>query len=751
MATKTSSKTASRKPAAPAAERKTTAAHKPAAAPKSKIPKKEVKSDTSRESAAATGASKSGVIPQESEPQSAPARTHEVESVSLIDRKKSRKKTEDAEPKTRRDVLPPISRIRASLEATAAPPKPETSEAPPAQAPPTEAPGSVTAGPVGGPPSDEADATSQKVILIKPPIIVKHLASELGLKPHQIIAELMTYNIFANINQTIEPEIASKIAENHGFILEKERREKGAGVHKVEQVVVAPPPPVIEKEEELKPRGPIITFMGHVDHGKTTLMDAIRKTRVAAGEAGGITQHIGAYTVNHNGATVTFIDTPGHAAFTAMRARGANVTDIVVLVVAADDGIMPQTIEAINHAKAAPHVKIMVAINKIDLPSANIDRVKKQLQERELTPEDWGGETIVCPVSATKGTGIDHLLEMMTLQAEVMELKASPTARPRGTVIEAQVEAGRGPTATVIVQMGTLKVGDPFICGDYSGKVKSLLDDRGQPVKEAGPSTPVKVLGFTGLPNAGDEFLVMESERAAKQLSDERLEAKRASKLFVPQRATLETLLETAGGQKVLRIVLKCDAQGSLEALVGALKQIESKKISLEIIHSAVGPISESDILLASASDAVVVGFNVKVESMAVSAAKREGVQIKLYSIIYELLDQIKDAMAGLLDPELRETVIGHAEVKQVFLLSRGIVAGCLVTNGRIARAARARVLRKRQPVYDGGISTLRRFQDDVKEVRSGLECGIKLGDFSEYQVGDVIECYQLEQIAQKL
>ena len=753
MATKTSSKTASRKPAAHAAERKTTAAHKPSAAPKSKIPKKEVKSDIPRGSAAATGASKSGVIPpQESEPRSAPARTHEVESVSLIDRKKSRKKTEDTEPKTRRDVLPPISRIRASVEATAAPSKPGASEAPPAQAPPTEAPGTVTAGPVVGAPSDEAvEAASQKVILIKPPIIVKQLASELGLKPHQIIAELMTYNIFANINQTVEPEIASKIAENHGFILEKERREKGAGVHKVEQVVVAPPPPVIEKEEELKPRGPIITFMGHVDHGKTTLMDAIRKTRVAAGEAGGITQHIGAYTVNHNGATVTFIDTPGHAAFTAMRARGANVTDIVVLVVAADDGIMPQTIEAINHAKAAPHVKIMVAINKIDLPSANIDRVKKQLQEHELTPEDWGGETIVCPVSATKGTGIDHLLEMMTLQAEVMELKASPTARPRGTVIEAQVEAGRGPTATVIVQMGTLKVGDPFICGDYSGKVKSLLDDRGQPVKEAGPSTPVKVLGFTGLPNAGDEFLVMESERAAKQLSDERLEAKRASKLFVPQRATLETLLETAGGQKVLRIVLKCDTQGSLEALIGALKQIESRKISLEIIHSAVGPISESDILLASASDAVVVGFNIKVEAMAVSAAKREGVQIKLYSIIYELLDQMKDAMAGLLEPELRETVIGHAEVKQVFQLSRGIVAGCLVTNGRIARTARARVLRKRQPVYDGGISTLRRFQDDVKEVRSGLECGIKLGDFSEYQVGDVIECYQLEQIAQKL
>jgi len=746
MATKTSSKTAGRKPAADATAHKTTA-HKPVAAAKSKVPKQELKSDAAPASSARSAADKSRkTSPQASEPRSAPAPDHEVESVSLIDRKKPRKKSGEGQPKTRRDVLPPISRIRASLGAAAVPPKPAApAEAPPAQTPATQAPVEAK------PPSAEAEAVSQNVILIKPPIIVKQLAAELGLKPHQLIAELMMYNIFANINQTIEPDIASKIAENHGFVLEKERREKGAGVHKVEQVVVAPPPPVIEKEEELKPRGPIITFMGHVDHGKTTLMDAIRKTRVAAGEAGGITQHIGAYTVNHNESILTFIDTPGHAAFTAMRARGANVTDIVVLVVAADDGIMPQTIEAINHAKAASHVKIMVAINKIDLPSANIDRVKKQLQEHRLAPEDWGGETIVCPVSATKGTGIDQLLEMITLQAEVMELKASPTARPRATVIEAQVEAGRGPTATLIVQMGTLKVGDPFICGDYNGKVKSLRDDRGQPVKEAGPSTPVKVLGFTGLPNAGDEFLVMGSEREAKQLSDERLEAKRASKLFVPQRATLETLLETAGGQKVLRIVLKCDTQGSLEALVGALKQIETKKVILEIIHSAVGPISESDILLASASDAVVIGFNIKVEAMAVPAAKREGVQIKLYSIIYELLDQIKDAMAGLLEPELRETVIGHAEVKQVFQLSRGIVAGCLVTNGRIARAGRARVLRKRQPVYDGGISTLRRFQDDVKEVRSGLECGIKLGDFSEYQVGDIIECYQLEQIAQKL
>src|SRR5438874_3367975 len=732
MATKTKAKTAAKKSVA----HKPVATHKSAPA-KAQVPKKKVEVHPKPAHAPVHRAA-------EEKPHAKPGDAHRppVESVSLIDKKHPQKKIADGEIKKKTTVLPPISRIRASLEAPTAPPK---KPGPPQPTTTTDGAAAVeTAAP-------EAEEPAQNVIHIKPPIIVKQLAAELGVKPHQLIAELMNFNIFANINQTIEPDIASKIAENHGFVLEKERREKGAGVHKVEQPVVAPPPPVIAKKEELKLRGPIITFMGHVDHGKTSLLDALRKTRVAAGEAGGITQHIGAYTVNHNGATLTFIDTPGHAAFTAMRARGANVTDIVVLVVAADDGIMPQTTEAINHAKAAPHVKIMVAINKIDLPGANLDRVKKQLQEQGLTPEDWGGETIISPVSATKGTGIDHLLEMITLQAEVMELKASPSARPRGTVIEAQVEAGRGPTATVIVQMGTLKIGDPFICGDYNGKVKSLLDDRGKPVKKAGPSTPVKVLGFSGLPNAGDEFLVMESERAAKQLSDERLETRRASKLFIPQRATLESLLETAEGKKVLRIVLKCDTQGSLEALVGALKQIESKKVVLEMIHSAVGPISESDILLASASDAVVVGFNIKVEAMAVPAAKREGVQIKLYSIIYELLDQIKDAMAGLLDPELRETVIGHAEVKQIFQLSKGIVAGCLVTDGRIARTARARVVRKRQPVYDGGLSTLRRFQDDVKEVRSGLECGIKLGDFNEYQVGDVIECYQLEQIAQKL
>jgi len=754
MPTKTTTKTAARKTAT--ARKPVKAADPVKAAPdakrkETKPAKEEVPVKAAR--AVSTTPAPASKIRAQTEP---PAKTADapkpvkkpaMETVSLIDEKKPRPKRAEGDAATKKTFLPPISRIRAE------PPVGPIAKpvAPPPPAPPVT-PVAESAAPETAPASTEAEAEQQKIIHIKPPIVVKDLALQLGLKNFQLIKELMDdYNIFANPNLTVEPDIATQICAKHGFVFEMERREKGGGVHKVEQVVVAPPPPVIEKKEELKTRGPIITFMGHVDHGKTSLMDAIRKTRVAAGEAGGITQHIGAYTVDYKGTRITFLDTPGHAAFTAMRARGAHVTDIVVLVVAADDGLMPQTLEAISHAKAAPHVKIMVAINKVDLPSANVDRVKKQLQEKELSPEDWGGDTIVCEVSATKGTGIDHLLEMMALQAEVMELKASPTATPRGTVIEAQVEPGRGPTATVIVQMGTLKTGDPFICGDYGGKIKSLMDDRGKPIKEAGPSTPVKVLGFSGLPQAGDEFLVMESERSAKTLSEERLLERRADKLSVPQRATLESLLEAADGMKHLRIVLKCDAQGSLEALVGALGQIQSKKIDLEIVHAGVGPISESDILLASASNAVVVGFNVKVESMAVNVAKRETVQVKLYSIIYELIDQMKEAMAGLLDPEHRETVIGHAEVKQIFKLSRGIVAGCLVTDGRIARTARARVLRRRQPVYDGGLSTLRRFQDDVKEVRVGLECGIKLGDFNEYQVGDIIECYQLEAMPQKL
>jgi translation initiation factor IF-2 len=667
-------------------------------------------------------------------------KTAHKEAVSLIDPKSkgktsARSAREAAEAKP---VLPPISRLGTVGGDIRT--EPEAPAPPPADAPAPE------------PEAAPADHEAEKVIHIKPPIIVKELATQLGLKSFQLIRDLMDMNIYASFNQALEPEVAAMICSKHGFVFEKEKREKGAGVHKVEQIIEAPPPPVIQKEEELKPRPPIVTFMGHVDHGKTSLLDLIRKTRVAAGEAGGITQHIGAYGVQRDGNSITFLDTPGHQAFTAMRARGANVTDIVVLVVAADDGVMPQTVEAISHAKAAK-VPIIVALNKIDLPGANIDRVKAQLQERELTPEDWGGDTICCPVSAIKGTGVDHLLESILLVAEIAELRASPTALPRGTVIEAQLEPGRGPTATIIVGMGTLKIGQPFICGNHWGKVKSLLDDTGRPVKEAGPSAPVKVVGFSGLPNAGDEILVMESERAARLLSEERLEALRSQKLAAPQRATLENLFDALAEnqRKVLQLVLKGDVQGSLEAIVQSLKQIDTKKIELDVIHAAVGPITESDILLATASNAVTVGFNVKVENSAANAAKREGVQIKLYSIIYELIDQIKEAMAGMLEPELRETVLGHAEVKQVFQLSKGIVAGCLVSDGRILRTGRARVLRKKQPIYDGAVATLRRFQDDVKEVRAGLECGIRLGDFNEYQVEDIIECYQLEKVPQKL
>jgi len=668
------------------------------------------------------------------EPPAAPKAPKEV--VSLIEPKQKtvRKRTPSPLENKPFATLPSISRI---LE----PEPPKTAVAAPPEVPPDQ-----LAPPVTG------DEGGEKVVHLKPPFSVKDLADAMGLKPFKIIGDLIEFNVFAKPSDGMEPDIAAKVCARHGFTFEKEKRKEGGGVHRVEDKPKPPPEPVKPKEEELRLRAPIVTFMGHVDHGKTTLMDTIRKTRVAAGEAGGITQHIGAYSVEHNGQRITFLDTPGHAAFTAMRARGANVTDIVVLIIAADDGIMPQTVEALNHAKAAK-VKIIVAITKIDLPGANLDKVKGQLQEKGLAPEDWGGDTIVCPVSAVKNQGIDKLLEAITLEAEMLEIKASREQTPRGSVIEAQIEQGRGPTATIIVKMGTLKVGQPFICGRYSGKVKSLIDDAGQPIKEAAPSTPCKVLGFSGLPNAGDEFVVMENERTAQRLSEERLEEERMGKLAPPARPTLEGLFETLaeGQRKKLFLVLKGDVQGSLEALVASLSEIKSKKIDLEIVHAAVGPISENDILLATASNAVVVGFNVKVESTAANVARREGIQIKLFSIIYELIDQVKEAMAGLLDPETRETVIGHAEVRKVFDLSKGRVAGCAVIDGRIARNARARVTRDRQPIYDGGFATLKRFQDDVKEVRNGLECGIKLGDFNDYEAGDIIECYTLEKVAQKL
>jgi len=619
-------------------------------------------------------------------------------------------------------------------------------------------PAKITPAPTTSPvatPDAEGDIDESKIIQMKPPIQVRDLATKLNLKPFQLIHELMEMNVFATLNQNIEEAVAKKICEKRGFVFMAEKRKEGGGVHKVAPVV-EPPKAKPVPSANLKPRPPIVTFMGHVDHGKTSLLDAIRRTKVAAGEAGGITQHIGAYTVKRGNTTITFLDTPGHEAFTAMRARGATITDIVVLVVAADDGIKPQTLEALRHAQAAK-VTIMVAINKIDLPGANLDKVKGQLQELGLAPEEWGGETVVCEVSATKGTGIEKLLEMIALQSEVLELKADPNGHARARVIETQIETGRGPTATVLVQQGCRKVGDSFVCGPHQGKVKALLDDSGNTIKEAGPSVPARIIGLSGAPSPGEEVVVVGSEREARSIVEERQEAQRVTRLAAgpaaPAGVTLENLFASIaeGQKKCLRIVLKGDVQGSVEAIVESLKKITSQKVTLDIILSTIGPISESDILLAKASGAVVIGFNTKTDNSAANAAKREGIQIKLFSIIYELVDQVKEAMTGLLDPELRESPLGNALVKKVFELSKFMVAGCQVQSGRITKSGRARVIRKKQPIYDGAVVTLKRFQEDVPEVRQGLECGIRLGNFDEYEEGDIIECYQLEKVPQTL
>jgi|UniRef100_UPI0037852222 translation initiation factor IF-2 len=651
---------------------------------------------------------------------------------------------DDDKPKVRRrpadagqpSALPPISLLAEDNT-----PKPIV---PIVHAPPAEVPV----------PEFEVGESGEKIIHLKPPIVVKDLADKMGLKPFKIIADLIAFQVFASADKAIDIEIAEKVCEKHGFKLEREKREKGGGVHKVEEVIVEPVAQVVAEvaEDKLELRAPIITFMGHVDHGKTSLLDALRKTQVTAGEAGGITQHIGAYCIFHNGKPITFIDTPGHAAFSAMRARGANVTDIVVLIIAADDGIMPQTKEALSHAKAAG-VQLMVAINKCDLPTANVLRVKSQLQDIGLAPVDWGGEIECMEVSAKSGLGLDNLLETMSLQAEVLELKADPKAAPRATVIESSMVAGKGPVATVIVGQGTLTVGQPFICGPYWGKVKALINDRGENIKEVLPGMPCEVIGFSDMPHVGDEVVVMKNERDVKKLSEERLEDIRQKKLTVPRRSTLEHLFASIedSNKKALKVVLKCDVQGSVEAIAKCLTDIKSDKCNLDILHKEVGSINESDVLLASASDAIILGFNVKVENKALTVAKRETVQVKLYSIIYELIDQVKESMQGLLDPLTREKVLGHARVKQVFKVNKGFVGGSVVTDGIMNRKQRARVLRDGQAVYDGGFETLRRFQDEVNEVRNGLECGIKLNGFSDYEENDVIECYELEKIAQTL
>ncbi len=595
-----------------------------------------------------------------------------------------------------------------------------------------------------------------QVITIKPPIIVRALAEALKQRPFTIIAELMKLKVMATVNQSIDEKVAQQICAHYGYRFEAEKRAKGEGVvHAAEKKVELDSE---DKPEQLKPRAPVVTIMGHVDHGKTSLLDVIRKANVAEGEAGGITQHIGAYTISvphperkTELAQITFLDTPGHAAFSSMRARGANVTDLVVLVVAANDGVMPQTLEALSHAKAAK-VPILVAINKCDHPNANPLKVRQQLQEKGLVPDDWGGDTIFVECSALTKQGIDKLLEMILLQADLLELKANPDRNAKGNVIESGVSAG-GPTATVLVRKGTLHLGDVIICGEFYGKVRALINEEGQRLKEAGPSVAVSVLGLNGVPEAGWEFSSVDDEKAARALAEERALVTKTEELEGRSKVTLENLFASleAAQSKVLRLVVKADTQGSVEAIVEALHKIDSEKVSLEILHSAVGTITENDVALASASRAVILGFHTRLDSTAAEKAKHVGVQVKLYAIIYELIDHVKDAMAGLLEPDMKETIVGSAEVRQVFELSKGVpVAGCMVTTGRIVRG-KVRVRRRKDVIYEGVTQSLRRFQDEVNEVRSGMECGIRIEGFGEFQTGDTIECYSIEKVAARL
>ena len=597
---------------------------------------------------------------------------------------------------------------------------------------------------------------SAEIISLKPPIVVRELADKLKLKPFKIIADLMEMQVLANVNQAIDEDVAQKICAKYGFRFEVEKRERGSGV--VHAPVRKVELDIEDKPEDLRPRAPVVTIMGHVDHGKTSLLDVIRKTNVVAGEAGGITQHIGAYTISfphperkNELQQITFLDTPGHAAFSSMRARGANVTDIVVLVVAANDGVMPQTLEALSHAQAAK-AEIIVAVNKCDHPNANPMRVRQQLQEKGLVCEEWGGKTLFVDVSALTKQGVDKLLEAILLQAEIMELKANPNRRAKGNVIESGLEPG-GPTATVLVRKGTLRLGDIVICGQYYGKVRALINEENKRLKEAGPSVAVKLLGLNGVPEAGLEFSVVENEKEARDLAEKREMEARASGQEARAKVTLENLFATmtSNSAKALKIVVKADTQGSVEAIVEALKKIETDKVGLEVIHSAVGTITESDVSLASASHAVILGFHTRIDNGVSDVAKREGVQIKLYAIIYELIDQVKEAMTGLLDPVLKDVVVGSAEVRKVFALSKGIpVAGCMVTVGRIVRG-KVRVMRRKGLIYEGVTQSLRRFQDEVNEVRAGMECGIRIDGFGDFQVGDTIECYTVERVVQKL
>jgi len=587
--------------------------------------------------------------------------------------------------------------------------------------------------------------SERKPVVLTGSLTVKDLAERMGVKSAEIIKQLMFLGIMATINQEIDVETAVVVAEEMGFRVEVKERELDP-----EELLELEPEE--DEPEKLQSRPPVVTVLGHVDHGKTSLLDAIRDAKVTATEAGGITQHIGAYQVKYQQKRITFLDTPGHEAFTAMRARGARITDVAILVVAADDGVKPQTVEAINHAKAAG-VPIIVAINKIDKPDANPDRVKQQLTEHGLVAEEWGGDTICVPVSALQKTGLDELLEMILLVAEMQELKANPNRAARGTVIEAQVDKGRGPVATVLVQSGTLRAGDPFIAGHTYGKVRAMMDDKGRRIKKATPSIPVEVLGFADVPQAGDELMVTPDEKTAREISSLRQMRKREEDIEASQRVGLEELFKQAreGEVKDLNLVVKGDVQGSVEAVTSSLEKLQNEEVRVNIIHSGVGAVNESDVMLAAASKAVIIGFNVRPDVNARRAAEREKVDIRTYRVIYEAIDDIKAALKGMLQPRLQEVTLGRAEVRATFKVPKvGTVAGCYVHEGKVVKSGKVRVLRDGTVVHEGRIESLKRFKDDVREVAAGFECGIGIEKFNDIKEGDTLEVYLVEEVKEQ-
>ena len=583
-----------------------------------------------------------------------------------------------------------------------------------------------------------------RVIELNFPISVKDLSVKLQVKPNELITALMKEKILVHINQALAEDVVKLIAARFNCEVKE--------LSTTEEIILNEHKRPSNKDD-LKPRPPVITLMGHVDHGKTSLLDAVRKSRVVDKEAGAITQHIGAYEVDLDKGKVVFLDTPGHAAFTQMRARGANATDVVVLVVAADDGIMPQTLEAIDHARAAG-VPVLVAINKIDLPGADPDRIKTDLQKMDLTPEEWGGETICVEVSAKTGDGIDNFLDMLLLEAEMLELKADPERPAKGVVVEGRLSGGKGVVADILVQDGTLKVGQTIISGMYFGKIKAMIDDKGQAVQEAGPSIPVEVLGLSGVPEAGDSFYVVADEKQAREISVARQEKSKEQELGANQKISLEQLYENIkqGRIKELNLIIKADVQGSVEALINSLEKINTEDVKVKIIHSGAGRINESDVILASVSNAVIIGFHIRPEPRAGDLAKTEKVEIRLYDIIYNIIEEIRKAMEGLLDPELKEVIIGRAKVREIFKVSRiGTIAGCIVEKNKIIRNARIRLIRDEMKIYEGNVKSLKRFKDDAKEVAEGYECGIGIENFNDIKVDDLLECYQIEKIARKL